>query len=328
MSKTEDKKDKDIYQKFLEKKHGEFETPGNLIEMIVKKATGSELVKRERIIAGEVNEVYDVTTESNQKVIVRISRQGSQNFETEERVIRLALMAGVPAPKVLLIEQISSGSENPTFCVEEKIEGKPLTSLINTLESGVLKSIISESGGILSKIHSITVDNFGHLDGTVSFKTWQDYIFSIEERRAKIIAAGKQVKIESGLIDKAFRLLRENKQMFQIQKPKLLHGDFSPKHLLVKDNHITGVIDFESAKGGDPVRDFAWLNFFYGDSFPIDWVIAGYDNKDLFDKNFDIKMKLYRLHLGLDLLEYYYSEENEAGLIHTKPRFIKDLEKF
>lgn len=328
MSKTKDKTNKDPYQKFLEKKHGGFETPGNLIGTIVKKATGSGLVKKERIIAGEVNEVYDVTTENDQNVIVRISRQGSQNFETEERVIRLALMAGVPAPKILLIEQISSSLEKPTFCVEEKIEGKPLTSLMGSLESGVLRSIISESGGILSKIHSITVDNFGHLDGTTSFKTWQDYIFSIEGRRDRIIAAAKRLRIEPELIDKAFRLLRENEKMFQIKEPKLLHGDFSPKHLLVKDNHITGIIDFEGAKGGDPVRDFAWLNFFYGDSFPIDWVKAGYDNKDLFDKNFDIKMKLYRLHLGLDLLEYYDSQKNESGLIHTKARFIKELENF
>jgi aminoglycoside phosphotransferase (APT) family kinase protein len=328
MPKAEDKKDKDIYQKFLEKKHSAFETSGNLIERVVKKATGSNLIKRERIIAGEVNEVYDVVTERGQNIIVRISRLGRQNFETEEKVIRLALMAGVPAPKVLLIEQVSSGSENPTFCVEEKIEGEPLTALMGTLDKDILKSIISESGKILSKIHGVTVDSFGHLDGTTSFKTWQDYIFSMMERKGRIVEVGKRIGIDSGLIDKAFRLLGENKEIFQIEKPKLLHGDFSPKHLLVKDNHITGIIDFESAKGGDPVSDLARVDFFYSDSFPIDWVKAGYGSKDLFGENFEMKMKLYRLHLGLGLLDYYDSEKNEAGLIHTKPRFIKELENF
>ena len=70
------------------------------------------------------------------------------------------------------------------------------------------------------------------------------------------------------------------------------------------------------------------LNFFYGDSFSIDWLKVGYKNKDIFDENFDLKMKLYRLHLGLDLLEYYGSEKNKSGMIHTRERFIKELENF
>ncbi|MCX6705527.1 MAG: phosphotransferase, partial [Candidatus Woesebacteria bacterium] len=120
----------------------------------------------------------------------------------------------------------------------------------------------------------------------------------------------------------------ENKEMFKIDEAYLLHGDFGPKHLLIVDNHVTGILDFEGAKGGDPIRDLAWLNFFYGDSFSIDWLKVGYKNKDIFDENFDLKMKLYRLHLGLDLLEYYESEKNKSGMIHTRERFIKELENF
>ena len=153
-------------------------------------------------------------------------------------------------------------------------------------------------------------------------------IFNIEKRRVEITAAAKLIGIESGLVGNAFKLLWENKEMFQINKAHLLHGDFSPKHILIADGHVTGILDFEDAKGGDPVRDLARLNFFYGDSFPIEWLKAGYQNKDIFDKNFDLKMKLYRLHLGLDLLGYYESEKNRAGLIHTKERFIKELENF
>ena len=318
----------DLYQKYLEKKHSSFQTPEELIEAVVKKATGSEPTLINRIIAGEVNEVYGVTTQDNKDVIVRISRQAKNNFETEEKVIRLARMAGVPAPKVLLIEEASSGPQNLTFCVEGKIEGEPLLSLMGSMDKSTLKSIASEAGEILSKIHGIVVDKYGPQDGSRFFETWGDYIFNIEKRRLGITTAANLMGIESGLISESFKLLWENKEMFQINKAHLLHGDFSPKHILIADGHVTGILDFEDAKGGDPVRDLARLNFFYGDSFPIEWLKAGYQNKDIFDKNFDLKMKLYRLHLGLDLLGYYESEKNRAGLIHTKERFIKELENF
>ena len=45
----------DLYQKYLEKKHSSFQTPEELIEAVVKKATGSEPTLINRIIAGEVN---------------------------------------------------------------------------------------------------------------------------------------------------------------------------------------------------------------------------------------------------------------------------------
>lgn len=328
MSNPKEKTNQDPYRKYLEKKHGGFNTPGELVEMIAEKATGSRPIKRSRIIEGEVNEVYDVITEDKQDVVVRISRHGAANFETEERVIRMALMVGVPAPKVLLIEEASSGSEKLTFCVEEKIEGGSLRKLMGTMDKSTLKSIISEAGGTLSKINSVTVERFGRLNGSVIFKNWSDYIFSLENRKDRIIEAGKLIGIESDTINEVFKLLRENGKMFQIKEPKLLHGDFGPKHLLIRDNHIVGVLDFEDAMGGDPVYDLARISYFNYDVFPIDWLKEGYGKKDLFDDNFDLKMKLYRLQMGLGFIDYYNSEKNESGINYTKDRLIADLESF
>lgn len=318
----------DPYQLFLEEKHSKFETSMEVIRLVVEKATSSVLIEKKRIIEGEINEVYDVTTKNLHNIIVRISRLESSSFEAEEKAMRLASIVGVPAPKVLLIEHITSGSEKLTFCIEEKIEGESLRALMDSLSKNILKSIIFEAGGLLSKINSVTIKGFGALNRTSMYKNWEDYIFSLEERKERIVKAGKIIGVESDLINKAFRLLRENEKMFQLKEAKLLHGDFSPKHLLIKSNHIVGVIDFENAKGGDPVRDFAWINYFYSDAFPIDWLKEGYENKNLFDQNFDLKIKLYRLHLGLDLLDYYESENNKPGMNFTKDRFISELENF
>lgn len=321
-------KDNDPYQRFLEKKHEGFVTPEKLIAEMVAKATGSEFVEKRKIIEGEMNEVYDVTTSDKQNVIVRISRWKYPTLEAEEKIIRLVRMIGVPAPKVLLIEQTFSESKKLTFCVEEKMEGVPLKDIMKSMDKETLKPFITEAGRILSKINSVSVEMFGLQDGSDLYKSWKDFIFNLEKKRGKIIKAGESVGADINLIDKAFSLLRENENIFNTKEPKLLHGDYSPKHWVVKDNKIVGIIDFEGAKGGDPVRDIAWVSYFYNDSFPIEWLIEGYENKELFDKNFDFKMKLYRLHISLDLLQYFQVEKNISGMTYAKRRLTEEMENW
>lgn len=325
MANSKEKKDNDPYQRFLEKKHQGFTTPDKLISDMVQKATGFQLFEKRKIIEGEMNEVYDVTTSGKQNVIVRISRWKYPTLEAEEKVIRLVRMIGVPVPKVLLIEQASSESKKLTFCIEEKMGGVPLKNLMKSMDKETLKPFITEAGRILSKINSLSVEMFGLQDGSDAYETWKDFIFNLENKRDKIVKAGKTVGADIGLIDRAFFLLRENEEIFDGVEPKLLHGDYSPKHWMVKDNKIVGIIDFEGAKGGDPIRDIAWVSYFYNDSFPIGWLIEGYENKELFDKNFDLKMKLYKLHISLDLLEYFQADKNISGMTFAKRRLTEEM---
>lgn len=323
MTNKKEKKSGDTYQRFLDDRHAGFQTPENLIEEVVEKVTGTNIISRNKIIAGEVNEVYQITAQNEQKVIVRISRLGPASFEAEEKVINWVRKVGVPAPKVLLVQNAKFDSLEITFCVEEKIEGVPLKDIMDNLDRGSLKKIVFEAGGILSKIHSIPVKIFGYMDDPKKYKSWEDFVFGLD--KDLVYKAGEWMGVDNKLIKKAFGILESEPDIFKVTEPKLLHGDFSPKHWLIERGKINGVIDFEDAKGGDPVRDLAWLEFFYPEPFPFETFLEGYTNKIIFDENFDKKMKLYRLQLGLDLLRYYYSEKNAPGGRHAKKTFMKAL---
>jgi aminoglycoside phosphotransferase (APT) family kinase protein len=328
MSDQKNRQNTETYQKYLERKHGSFNTPVHLIEKAIANVTKSKIVKKIRIVEGEINEVYEVLTDDDKSLIVRISRSEHPSFDAEKNVIKLVRLSGIPAPRVLTVDELSYKGKRLTFCIEEKLEGVPLKILMPDIDQNILRSLIIEAGEILSKINSITEDRFGSLNRITPFKTWPDYIFSLETKEPKIITAAGNIGIDTNYVKRAFEIIRKNDILFDLKEPKLLHGDFSPKHLLIKGNHITGIIDFENAKGGDPVRDLSWVNFFYGDSFPIEWLKEGYSEKCIFDNNFDLKMKLYRLHIGLDLLDYYASEDNIAGLNHTKVKFLEELKGF
>ena len=56
----------------------------------------------------------------------------------------------------------------------------------------------------------------------------------------------------------AVRLFGEAETLVNFE-PALLHADLGPAHLLVRDGHLAGVIDWSDACVGDPALDYAWL---------------------------------------------------------------------
>ena len=70
----------DEYNKFLEEIHSKNFTTDDVISDVVKEATGSEVISKKRIMAGEVNEVYDVELQGKDNVIVRIHKSDKPVF--------------------------------------------------------------------------------------------------------------------------------------------------------------------------------------------------------------------------------------------------------
>lgn len=316
------------YKKYLKEKHSKLNTSPEAIEYIIHKATGSTIINHKRIIIGEVNEVYEVITKDKKNYIVRISRSKFPRFEAEKKVINLAKNAGVLAPTVLLVERMNSSGMDVTLCVEEKINGQPLNTILETIDKKSLESILMEAGSQLSKIHSIQVDNFGNLDRSDHYKNWESFILRSAEKVKRFSQLAKIIQIDLHLMQKANKILRDHSCLYKEITPYLLHGDFSLKHLLISRNHIVGIIDFESAKGGDPLFDFAWLDYFYGERIPMHLVEKGYSNKKIFDDNYELKMSLYSIHLGLGFIDYYESEKNMPALEYAKQKLLKELSNF
>ena len=43
--------------------------------------------------------------------------------------------------------------------------------------------------------------------------------------------------------------------------PVLVHGDFGPQNVLIQDDRITALLDWEFAHIGQPVEDLAWTEW-------------------------------------------------------------------
>lgn len=324
---------KDSYQKYLASVHTKWVTPDEIIQEIVKEGTGKQLASKQRVIAGEANEVYNITLSDNKNVILRISKSAYPNFLQEKWAIEKVEKLGVPTPKILLIKHFTVDGKEKSACLMDKVDGEPLErGKINfdKLDLRLRKNLINQAGEILSKIHSIETQGFGWIigEGKAEYKTSNDLIDGLLNKHELFEKMAAKEDLDKHIVIKTLGIIKNFKGSYSKIKPHLNHGDYSHKHFMVKDNKITAILDWGGVRSDTPIYDFAWWDYWFGEYIPTEWLKEGYSNKELFDNNFDNFLHLLRLFRGLETLNWYHQEKYKPAVEKAKIKLLKDLEYF
>lgn len=298
------------YQEYLEQKHQQNNSPTELINQIVKDATGKIPQTTKKIVAGESNEVYDITLANQENVILRINQSDFPAFRREKWAIEQASKIGVPTPELLLLKEIpKENNQIMSLWVQRKIPGEPLErGAINygSLNPQLLRRYINQAGEILAKIHSIDVNGFGYLDenGQGEFPTVKALLSEHLGQEKTYFDIAHQQNIDPQILTRVFSLLEKLAATAPDIKPKLNHNDFNPKHIIVSGEKVTGIIDWGEVHGHSPVNEFAQWQFWFSD-IPLEWLKEGYTDKSIFDENFDKMIYWIQLHARLGTLWWY-----------------------
>jgi aminoglycoside phosphotransferase (APT) family kinase protein len=259
-----------------------------------------------------------------------VSHGNEDRFTPEKWAIDKAREVGVPAPEVLLIEEVEDEGKKVTVSVETKLSGKPLGDL--DLSEEDRRVVVQEAGEILAKIHSIAPQKFGRLygGGVGGHESWESYMFRpLRAQQVKgLLESAERVGIPKIQIDQALQILASHTEQYRDTTPHLLHGDYGPKHILIEGGNISGILDFENAKSGDPIYDFAWWSYFDKNRPPLEWMKEGYERVAKLPDNFELKLRLNRLRIGMDLVWYYDQEGHDLGAEVAKANLRDDLAYF
>src|SRR5262245_49409897 len=109
------------YTKHLAELHAAQTIPAEILNEILREISPEQVVAKRRIIAGEANEVHEVSFADGVRVIARISRDDEKNFVQEQWAIRECGLRGVPVPEVLGVWQRSTAGRPLTICIQRKI---------------------------------------------------------------------------------------------------------------------------------------------------------------------------------------------------------------
>ncbi len=301
---------------WLQARHNKWNTPPRLIHEYVRKATGDAIAQASRIILGQDNEVYDVTSDKNHKFIVRVSHKENHRFEAERWALNAAREVGVPTPHVLLIEQAVHDNVTVTFCVEEKLPGIPLDVLFKNGLNSDLNKAIDQIGDVLGKLHSVKINGFGYLqpDGKGQQTSFAEIMLMANERQAELYEAAKKWNVPIKNITVGLELLNKHSELYQFNTPVLVHGDLGQKHILVEGDHISGIIDMQDCSGNHPVIDFVMWDAYWSERIPTSKLMASYSNKSLFIGSYNTLFYLVLLRESFIMLMVHAARENPNGI--------------
>src|SRR5262245_20983171 len=149
-----------------------------------------------------------------------------------------ARAVGVPTPDVLGVAHVDHDGELLSFSIQRLLPGRSLDELAGALPAADLERLVMDGGELLARVHSVVPD--------------RGIRHELQPPDERFLARGA-----------AF--LRRELAARPAPSLALAHSDWLPKHLLIDDGTIVGVIDWERAGPASPAFDLARWEVSAGD---------------------------------------------------------------
>ena len=233
-------------------------TPRQVINSVVRSVCGHGVEQLVRLTSGGVNETYRVELEAAGSDVVRIGRQPVPWFTDEEHVMARARAVGVPTAEVLGVEHVEHDGELLSFSIQRILPGRSLDELASELPARDVERLVMDGGELLARVHSLVPD----LGVRHELQPPDEHSLARGERIVEqTLGPSAASVVERG----AAFLRRELAALPPAPSPVLVHSDWLPKHLLIDDGTIVGVIDWERAGPAPAAFDLAMWEAFAAD---------------------------------------------------------------
>lgn len=185
-----------------------------------------------------------LTLESGEILVLKVPFV-RHKLERELYTLRF-LEGGMPVPQVIDVWQ--PADDRPGALLMTLLPGK-------TISGKVTPALAHQLGNLLARLHTHKLDQFGDVVGGLhasevgwwqmlkqTFHQWKPLCAAVLEPQLLLLAVDTFAKLSTNLPEP--------------DGPCYTHFDYRPGNVLVQDGHITGLIDFESARGGSACLDF------------------------------------------------------------------------
>ncbi len=267
----------------------------NAVREALADATGSDpgSVRIARIPGGASRETFLVEA-SVDRWVLRRDPQGAQSFvplEVELGVVRAALGAGVPVAAPLCFEP-QGGRFGSAGYLMDHVEGTSVAPRILRRDRYAVARgrLVAQLASALARIHSIDVEDVAG----VARSGDDPALAACELWEAELDRIGEPLPV----VEVGLRWLRLNRPP-PVERPALVHGDFRLGNLIVDDDGLAAVIDWELCHVGDPAEDVGWLSIrswrFGNDDRPVAGLGALEDLLDPYEEAGGRRLELERL---------------------------------
>ena len=222
-----------------------------------------------RIPQGFASESWRVVTDDG-ALIVKLRRRGvdAAKLHSQLTALRLARSAGIAAPE-LLYAGASPVVRGRTVVIARYLSGVDAEEALPGLDTEQRAAFFSDFGAAVGRLHGIGLPWFSDRLGEPGADTtdWTTVVRrTAEQAAARNRALGTLLAAEVASI--AERLIRDASAVAPVVTPALTHRDLYLPNVLVETGRFKALLDFELAKGWDPVFDFVKLGMWVFERWP------------------------------------------------------------
>lgn len=267
-----------------------------------------------RIGGGIDNIVFATETTDGRPLVVKVRRHHRRaRYDVAAWVARQLATAGVPTPQILWHDQ--------DVCIETRCPGRPLASVDDKPSPEQDLAATTAAGELLRRLHTVPIRGFGRLDATgtgthLSLRAWL-----LRPPPACSSTADDDLL---ALTQRVRRVLRAGVQRIPEAPPRLLHGDWTARHVLAESGRVTGVVDLESARGGDPLADLAGWSLQESPSITAALLVGYFPHPT--DATTLTTLVLHRLRIAASLLHYHAAHSGTDQACVLARQIEADLE--
>ena len=170
-------------------------------------------------------------------LVIRCGRAGRGPMALEALAFEAAARVGVPTPQIV--------ARDDAYLIMERVEGETIARRVLRDErfAAVRPRLAEQCGEILARIHSIPSNEIPNLDARDPLPETAAMIHSFED--------------PSPALELGLAWLERNRP--EPEGEVVLHGDFRLGNLIIGDDGVRAVLDWELVHRGDPVQDLGYL---------------------------------------------------------------------
>lgn len=248
-----------------------------------------------RIVSGQNEYILKVHTNKHHSSVSYRKNQKAR-FRAESKLYQLVSNIEKGASPEIIYEDFTEENYEHGFYVMQKLEGENLEDAVEKISEDQLKQIIYQYGQILGRIHSETnFQNYGlilsrdsELGMLESSENWRSSFEGMLENLEELIVDrwDEKPEIFVSKVREKLDIVPENPGAV------LLHSDNRLENVLVKEDRITGFLDWSFCRAGHEMYDL----------IRAEYLLIDYDLDHLDEK--------LREELKEKLLEGYREENN------------------
>ena len=304
------------------------------VENVAVSLLGNGDLQIRKIATGRDSTSYKIES-ANGDYVLRTAGS-KENYDVEHYILRLLKEKGIRVP-VPVAESVDFLKYPFAFSLEEKLPGVSLAEA----EKENWPQVIKEVGEQMAIVYDLKFPGFGSIDAKYFRKTgqiqgskslWSDYLLQSYDRRTDRVRKKFKADQKAGFIgsrlsndqkekltivvnniDQVRDEILSARQTLDVKQGRLIHGDISAMHILVVKNKLSGILDFNDAKIGDPLYDIAIFSVGTKGDYYKD-LMSGAALR--FDEN---RFHLYRLMTSIWKLDIRYVRQN---YLHQNPRIL------